>query len=1261
MGPKKRNRPPRSKPPLTVNVTNDLRQEQSKIEPLAPSDFDSIRLQSDLALNALDGGNKSRALKIMKEACLRYKNSALVYRAQANVQHIASRDIIDKSTKLRHLKNALESARRAVSLSPKSLEFANFYASFLYNLSICGTGYEEVVRECERALSIDDPIDPATETSQNESHSNTAEERIAHMRESLQALVQRCKIASLPPSTENLENLKALNTPEKNLEIKTPEKQRREIDNAVAAAMPLEQESISEVGGSDVNMKKSKLAKRLDDAARKMNMMRTHQLLSYWKSMSAEERRGFLEFRICDLEVHFGSVDDGLAENIFSEAIGFVKKHKTWNFWPCCFCDEKFNDSELRMQHFDQKHNKSKLRYVDPQEVDANWVCMLVNDTWKPVDTREALKIIEEQSNSPSADLVSDSDVKWPLSDNVEREKILQSIYDEFRVLLRNNCLSKSNLEKVIKDSMDELHKQQLHIHGLDQIPLSICFLEVPQLEKILKFLHVVSNLCGLNKNPDMDSSLDDELDDYEIEEIEIKEMIAFNGDGSAETCTIRADEVDVLPDSDALRLEREFDIIETWRRKKSELENQKEALLAIESICIEELEKRKLVEMHIPQRYASLLSKRQKELDGADNGAMSQSSRFELDAISSIHTEVQNVDHSQFEALLTSISSLSSDSVDQEDACITDAIHRQIDEEPSTEFSKLQASVMRICNVKRPLGVLVDKDTKKKADAAKEALLSEIELEAKKKNLESKKKNKKQRKKKDPKVAVMYVLHALYKFSLILTALQVTQGDELYVLQEETEEQPQIALLKIIKRSQPFSTIGSNAHFEFNLGFRPLSSSSHFPVSYDADYPSSEIVVAARADELGLQEEKLKHEIEHDVEERKLKEKLEYQRQIAEEDTNLAKQNKDAVASTSEELEEMDVACSTDLGPGLRNVGENNCFINVIVQSLWHLRTFRGKFLRRSTPAHVHIKDPCIVCELRGIFIALREAKEGDDAVSPTTLRIALSKWQDCNFQEFFVGRVLKYLHVCYGLEHCICFVYNRAKENWIVYDDDKVKGSVPVTPLEETKEPDNPWKVRKAGRKRSGNHGKAKQDMDLGDEHPFSHPLQRQSNSVIYMFFTKDNVDLDWLLDNSFFWNTMEKSKFIRKLDDILHVRQKLDSSFLDEYINEYLCNTYGIIAPDCWGSLVPNSGPAWDVYCRFETDIKEYSSDNNSNRLQSVSRKIARYMRNLFEHANSSFPVHMRVKKERIVQKGYVWRDCWTLTPWCIMKFLLSEVDY
>ncbi|KAL7255778.1 hypothetical protein ACSBR1_009832 [Camellia fascicularis] len=459
--------------------------------------------------------------------------------------------------------------------------------------------------------------------------------------------------------------------------------------------------------------------------------------------------------------------------------------------------------------------------------------------------------------------------------------------------------------------------------------------------------------------------------------------------------------------------------------------------------------------------------------------------------------------------------------------------------------FSKRLASVMRIVNVMQasthdyqfiilPLlksfmqelfEVLVDKDTKKKADAAREALLSEIELEAKKKkNFESKKKNKNQRKNKDPKV---------------------TQGDDLYVPQEETEEQV------------------------------------HFPVSYNGDYPSSVIVVAARADELGLQEEELKHEIEHDVEERKLEEKLEYQRQIAEEDkhTNLAKQNKHAVASIAEEVEEMDVASSTDLGPGLRNVGENNCFINVIVQSLWHLRTFRGKFLRRSTPAHAHIKDPCIVCELHGIFTALREAKEGDDAVSPTTLRIAQSKWQDVfdlsiailsweSLEEpahkisatlgalstkIDIGVIYEGLDpgnthylismVCYGLEHYICFVYNRAKESWILYDDDKVKviGS---------------W------------------------DGVLAMCLRKHLQPQLLFFEVKGSV------------STTPSEETKRHHEHIRTVMSQRVPSKLSL----------------SWVSLVPKSGPTWDVYCRFEADMKKDSSDNNSNRLQSVRRKIS-----------------------------------------------------
>ncbi|ONL94023.1 Ubiquitin carboxyl-terminal hydrolase-related protein [Zea mays] len=80
--------------------------------------------------------------------------------------------------------------------------------------------------------------------------------------------------------------------------------------------------------------------------------------------------------------------------------------------------------------------------------------------------------------------------------------------------------------------------------------------------------------------------------------------------------------------------------------------------------------------------------------------------------------------------------------------------------------------------------------------------------------------------------------------------------------------------------------------------------------------------------------------------------------------------------------------------GTGLKNAaGEYNCFLNVIIQSLWHIRRFRDEFLKTSS-LHKHVEDPCAVCALYGIFIDLSKAAKGHgEAVAPTSLRIALSK----------------------------------------------------------------------------------------------------------------------------------------------------------------------------------------------------------------------------------------------------------------------------
>ena len=55
----------------------------------------------------------------------------------------------------------------------------------------------------------------------------------------------------------------------------------------------------------------------------------------------------------------------------------------------------------------------------------------------------------------------------------------------------------------------------------------------------------------------------------------------------------------------------------------------------------------------------------------------------------------------------------------------------------------------------------------------------------------------------------------------------------------------------------------------------------------------------------------------------------------------------------------------------GLDNAtGANNCFLNVILQSFWHLTSFRANFQINSYD-HFHDTDvECLICEIRVIAI---------------------------------------------------------------------------------------------------------------------------------------------------------------------------------------------------------------------------------------------------------------------------------------------------
>ena len=56
----------------------------------------------------------------------------------------------------------------------------------------------------------------------------------------------------------------------------------------------------------------------------------------------------------------------------------------------------------------------------------------------------------------------------------------------------------------------------------------------------------------------------------------------------------------------------------------------------------------------------------------------------------------------------------------------------------------------------------------------------------------------------------------------------------------------------------------------------------------------------------------------------------------------------------------------------GLDNrFGENNCFLNVVIQSLWHLDSFRTKFI--DWDSHKHQEDNnCVHCSLKVKFFQI-------------------------------------------------------------------------------------------------------------------------------------------------------------------------------------------------------------------------------------------------------------------------------------------------
>ncbi|VFQ86618.1 unnamed protein product [Cuscuta campestris] len=816
MGSKKRNFAVRSKPSdspaASVAVSDERAAPYVSLESVTAVDFEgidsasyaNIKLECEKALNSLRIGSHTKALRAMKDLCVKYDKSpygALVHRVHGTVCTKVASLIDDPNGKNRHMKNAIESAKKATVMSPNSIEFAHFYANLLYEMANDGKEYEEVVQECERALAIESPVDPGKESLQeSQLKLSTPEARILQVQNDIRNLIQKSNIASISTWMKHLGNgdekfrlIPIRRVPEDPMELslvqarrpneikkatKTPEDRRKEIEVRVAAARLLMQksESAQPPNDEDKSLDPSAVPGQKGSERRKSGTARKNAsstdrkgwVQSYWNSMSMDMKKELLRIKILDLKIHFGSLKDGFASQVLSEALQFSDANKTWKFWECCNCGEKFSDPEMHIQHVMHEHMghlEPKLLSVLPQDVGNKWFKALLNCPWKPLDLSAATKVLEnkskpqecalqrsevDQSNGEFSNIhchdescilpgkkplwdgdsnttierreYKGSDIEWvdfdgnggpggwPISDDLERAKLLERIHAAFQSLIKNKCLASSHLNRVMNFAVEELKGHcgcELLSCNIDQNPLCICFLGSQELTKVLKFLQEISQSCGTSRYYGRINDIENRNGGTKC--ADAMEKLIFSEDGSyllfdehflshnhfvtrlhnvvtddkiaAVYSTIPYDN-GVSFDSDAflswifmgptsgeqlenwsrlreekaaqgteiLRLlEEEFHELRGLCERKCEHLSYEEAVKAVEDLCLEEGNKREHATDFVPESYDAVLKKWREELLEDHHGAANIDHRIEVEAISNVLNDAESFNVSRF------------------------------------------------------------------------------------------------------------------------------------------------------------------------------------------------------------------------------------------------------------------------------------------------------------------------------------------------------------------------------------------------------------------------------------------------------------------------------------------------------------------------------------------------------------------------------------------------------------------------------------
>uniref|UniRef100_A0A2N9EWY8 C2H2-type domain-containing protein n=1 Tax=Fagus sylvatica TaxID=28930 RepID=A0A2N9EWY8_FAGSY len=713
------------------------------------------------ALQFFQDGNHSEALKLARYTASRHPNSSLSHSTLAAIHFGIAQS--SNARKREHIASAI-SSERAVALSPNSISLSLFHAILLFKLAqedeASSTDYEPVIKECERALCIENPMDPLEnnldmDMKENDLEDSTVELRIGRVKRNLKELLKEAKIQQLKKVVDD--NSFA----EISKDIQAIQDRKAEIQTKFfTAKLSFERKLISKVDT------------RAED---------------YWNNvMSLEAKKELLSVGFEDLNAHFNKNKSlaAKAKEVLAEAVECLKLTKNWKFSECCHCGERFFNWESHKEHVESVHLgtlSEELQLVVQERMRPNLVHeTIILDGWKPVDMVVAVKLMEDLARNGSGDLKTEN---WPYCDNKNRYTVIRKIQETLKLYLAIRCFTMSlfnmlmhMIRVVLENRIPEPVLERLCSNKTLQL---ICFLEEPQLKHIHKFLEENLDIpCGLSlyNSSEADEARGDLKSSYERIFISnnfsclVFDQRMLHGlilPGIDEIGNVDESKNDGKEDIEAILywlfagsptlfreklkgwtrfreasknqgmeyfkiMQTEFCQIHKMCERRRDLLGYQKSWHNLRDICCEEEKRRNEIPGYNPQSYKSLLLKRKKEIEAEKGDEEMDSFGFELDNIICIlrkeqaDSKIQELMRLQINQMAMKLLKLNTIIM-----MINTAMQhtwKKIEMVTTYDYRSIVVPLLKSF-MQAQLEDMVDKDAAEKSNAALEALLSELAL----------------------------------------------------------------------------------------------------------------------------------------------------------------------------------------------------------------------------------------------------------------------------------------------------------------------------------------------------------------------------------------------------------------------------------------------------------------------------------------------------------------------------------------------------